>query len=65
VHIDDGKSIEHLGTVNAWSRRNAVATAIQAFSIPYVLQTRVIVARRAGLYGWFAQLQDWYQSRQK
>ena len=32
VHIDNGKSIEHLGTVNAWSRRNAVVTAIRALA---------------------------------
>jgi hypothetical protein len=65
VHIVSGESIEPLGTVDAWDKRNAVVTAIRDFSVPYVLQSRIVVARRAGLYGWFGQLQDWYRSHQK
>jgi hypothetical protein len=59
VHVRGG---EFLGTVDAWDKPNAITAAIQAFSIPYVLQSRVIVAP-AGSSGWIGLLRAWYRSR--
>jgi hypothetical protein len=47
--------------VDAWDKPDAIAAAIQAFNIPYVLQNRVF-ATPAGLSGWFGQLRTWYRS---
>ena len=61
VHIvGDG----YLGTVDAWDKPDAIVTAIRNFSIPYVLQSRVVV-RPAGLFGWLEQLRTRYPSRQR
>ena len=62
VRIIQREAVEKLGTVNAWDKPDAIATAIQTFNIPYEVQSQIVVAR-AGLPGWFEQLRTWYRSR--
>src|SRR6478736_5012269 len=46
-----------LRTVDAWDKPDAIAAAIQAFSIPYALQSRVFV-KPSGLSGRLEQTAD-------
>ena len=57
VHISRGEALEKLGTVEAWDRPDAIASAILTFTIPYALQSQIVVTR-AGLSGWFEQLRN-------